>query len=314
MPQTANSKQKQTQMRLQQIQFQDQSNAPLHTPHIFAKRVGQSQAQAQAATKRRNSNAQARRTQSPTRPSQLLQMQSSTNTSRLNQPFMFAKRTPKVQAQVLQNTYFNTNSTPQSAQSSRSSQSSQSSKTLNARRQAFAQTRVQTRPQTQTQTQVQKAQAQVQKAQAQVKKAQALVNAQAQNATYSPTVKNAWSNSAQKRQVSPNSQSQVESKELKEYLHVLNCRYPGHPQEFCENPPQFHDNIAYWGKRLRADYPPYTFGPQGQVTNTNASKFTDSYMVKKFGQVLKGAKTRKGNAYNGTKAQQAQERNKRYVQ
>lgn len=112
-------------------------------------------------------------------------------------------------------------------------------------------------------------------------------NTNSNGQTFAHAVRSAWNTPVQQSNV------QKQKQELKGYLKLLNCKYPGHTQADCSYPPPFNANLAQWGDRLRADYPPTN--PQEQAMYANKEKFTNAYMVKQYGQFLgmqKPARTR----------------------
>lgn len=94
---------------------------------------------------------------------------------------------------------------------------------------------------------------------------------------FSPAVRSAWNSPVQKA-------NNVQKQELQGYLKLLNCKYPGHSHADCSYPPPFNANLAQWGDRLRADYPPTN--PQEQALYANKEKFNNAYMVKRYGKFL----------------------------
>lgn len=245
-------------------------------PYIFnVKRRGPTQSQKSQSQSRVQPQPQSRaqpQSQSRVQP-QLLQFSNAQTQSQthLNQPRIFnttRRANPtiqpkrKVQAPQLQR--------PNSQGQSQSFQSSQSVR-LN---EPFVFARRRGQPNASTNTNTKGASVNSRNAQA---KNTNVKNSNSTDQTFAPTVRRAWNTSVQQS-------NNVQKQELQGYLKLLNCKYPGHTQANCSYPPPFNANLAQWGDRLRADYPPTS--PQEQAMYADKEKFTDAYMVRRYGTSL----------------------------
>lgn len=303
MAQNVRTNRKQAVQQLLQFEPQDSRNSVLlNKPAIFTRIQSPSQSQSVRQRPKHTSKLQNSRSQVNARQSLSQSFQQQTNT-RLNKPFRFERR---AQAQLLQDiiqnsSNSNSNSSLRSSNGAqrRQVQSAQSSLRPPQSRYAFGE-----RPLSQVRSPNSYANAQKLRAQS---NAHAHAHANTNALHRQNSVKDAWLNSSTGNTGNAGNagngrnagnvgnarnaqRTQSETQELQRYLIILNCKYPGHKQKYCDNPPSFPENLRYWGNRLREDYPSSPYGPQDE--NTERKRFTDEFMVKKFGQALESLDNR----------------------